>query len=129
MADEFVWTPTPDYIERSHVAQFMRRHKIGDVAELVRRSTADVAWFWGAIAIPIFSGFAAPAVAARLNDGGARVLITADGTLRRGETVPLKRIADEAAAHSPTVAHVIVVRRLGRDVPWTDGRDHWWHEL
>lgn len=245
MADAFVWTPTHDYIERSHVRQFMERHGITDVNELRRRSTADVAWFWGAmveelgieffqpyhsvldssdgmawsrwfvggklnlahncldrhvastraekialvwegedgavreltyrqlleetdrianalkrlgigrgdrvgvflpmipeavasmlacakigaIAIPIFSGYGAEAVATRLQDGTAKVLITADGTLRRGVAVPLKPIADEAVALSPTVEHLIVVRRLGRDIPWQSGRDLWWHEI
>src|SRR5262249_43962828 len=77
----------------------------------------------------IFSGFGAPAVASRLNDCDAKVLVTADGTLRRGHIVPLKSVADEAAALSPTLRHVIVWRRTGREIPWTTGRDLWWHEL
>jgi acetyl-CoA synthetase len=83
----------------------------------------------GAIYIPIFSGYAGAAVAARLGDCGARLLITADGFYRRGGQVPMKETADEAAAASPTVEHVLVVRRLGRAVPWTAGRDLWWDEL
>jgi acetyl-CoA synthetase len=245
MPDDYVWTPTRDYIDRSRVRQFMESRGIGSFAELVHRSTSDVAWFWdamvadlgltffrpydrvlddsrgiawsrwfvggttnlayncldrhvaagrgghtavvwqgedgagrtlsyqelldetarlaaslkrlglgvgdrigvflpmipesvaalmacariGAIAIPIFSGFAAHAVAARLQDGAATALITADATLRRGEAVPLKQVADEAAAASPTLRHMIVVRRLGREVAWSAGRDQWWHEL
>jgi len=83
----------------------------------------------GAIALPIFSGFAAPAVAARLQDAGAKAIITADGFYRRGQVVTMKESADEAVAASPSVEHVIVVRRLGREVPWTDGRDHDYREL
>jgi acetyl-CoA synthetase len=83
----------------------------------------------GAIYIPIFSGYAGAAVATRLGDCGARLLITADGFYRRGGQVPMKETADEAAAASPTVEHVLVVRRLGRAVPWTAGRDVWWDEL
>jgi len=83
----------------------------------------------GAIYVPIFSGFAAPAVATRLADCGAKLLITADGFQRRGQTVEMKRTADAAAALAPGIRHVIVVRRLGAPVPWTEGRDLWWHEV
>jgi acetyl-CoA synthetase len=77
----------------------------------------------GAIALPIFSGFAAPAVAARLDDADAKALITADGFYRRGHQVEMKEAADEAADRSPSVEHVIVVKRLGRETPWNDQRD------
>jgi acetyl-CoA synthetase len=77
----------------------------------------------GAIALPIFSGFAAGAVAARLQDAGAKALVTADGFYRRGQVVAMKEVADEAVESSASVHHVIVVRRLGRDVPWTEDRD------
>jgi acetyl-CoA synthetase len=83
----------------------------------------------GAIVIPIFSGYAAPAVAARLADCEATLLITADGFFRRGKPVEMKRVADEAVAAIPGLRHVIVVRRAGIDVPWTEGRNLWWHEL
>jgi acetyl-CoA synthetase len=83
----------------------------------------------GAIALPIFSGFGAAAVAERLDDCTASALITVDGTLRRGGVLALKPIADQAIAQVPSIRHQIVVSRLGREVPMTPGRDHWWHEL
>jgi len=83
----------------------------------------------GAIQVPIFSGFAAPAVAARLQDSEAKVVITADGSLRRGRELPMKEVVDEALAQSPSVEHVVVWRRLGSDAPMTEGRDVAWDEL
>jgi acetyl-CoA synthetase len=83
----------------------------------------------GAVQVPIFSGFAAPSVAARLQDSEAKVAITADGTLRRGHVHPLKEIMDEALTESPSVEHVLVWPRLGRDdVPMRAGRDLTWDE-
>jgi acetyl-CoA synthetase len=82
-----------------------------------------------AIYTPIFSGYGARAVASRLRDCEASVLVTADGFLRRGSVVPLKETADEALAEAPSVRRQIVVRRLGErrePVPWTEGRDAWW---
>jgi acetyl-CoA synthetase len=84
-----------------------------------------------AIFTPIFSGYGAGAVAARLAHCEASVLVTADGFLRRGSVVRLKEAADAALAETPSVQRVIVVRRLGDragDVRWTDGRDRWWDE-
>jgi acetyl-CoA synthetase len=84
-----------------------------------------------AIYIPIFSGYASPAVASRLNDAGARLLITVDGTLRRGASVRLKETADAAVADAPSVERVLVVGRLNADraeVGWTEGRDRWWSD-
>jgi acetyl-CoA synthetase len=82
----------------------------------------------GAIFTPIFSGYAAPAIAARLVDCDATLLITADGFLRRGAWVDLKTVADAAVAAAPSVRRVIVVPRAGEalHVPWTEGRDEWW---
>jgi len=83
----------------------------------------------GAIALPIFSGFAAPSVAARLQDSDAKALITADGFYRRGQVVAMKESADEAAALAPTVEHVVVVRRLAREIPWNEDRDRDYSDL
>ncbi len=83
----------------------------------------------GALQVPIFSGFAAPAIAARLADAQAKALITCDGSLRRGQVVPMKQIADEALREAPTVAHTVVWRRLGIDAPMVAGRDVWWDEI
>ena len=82
----------------------------------------------GAIYTPCFSGYGAQAVATRLQDCDATVLITADAFTRRGNLIPLKQTADEAVARCPTVQHVIVHRRTGTSIPWTAGRDVWWHE-
>jgi acetyl-CoA synthetase len=80
----------------------------------------------GAIAVPAFSGYGAPALATRLADAGAKVLLTADGVPRRGKTVRMKDVADAAVAQAPSVRHVLVYRRTGAEIPWTDGRDLDW---
>jgi len=83
----------------------------------------------GAVQVPVFSGFAAPSVAGRLQDSGAKVVITADGSLRRGRELPMKQIVDDAAREAPALQHVLVWRRLGRaEVPMTAGRDVFWDE-
>jgi acetyl-CoA synthetase len=85
----------------------------------------------GAIYTPIFSGYAAPAVAARLQDCDASMLITADGFLRRGSVVAMKAVADGAVGQAPSVRRVLVVRRLGErapQTPWNGARDRWWDE-
>jgi acetyl-CoA synthetase len=83
----------------------------------------------GAIYTPCFSGYGAQAVATRLHDCEAKVLLTADAFTRRGHLIPMKQTADEAVAACPTVQRVIVYRRTGADIPWTAGRDLWWHEV
>jgi len=82
----------------------------------------------GGIILPLFSGYGAAAVAERLRDSGAKFLLTADGFYRRGQTVLLKPIADEAVSSSPSVEHVLILKRLGISIPWTQDRDRWWHE-
>ena len=241
---EFVWEPTPEYIERANVTRLMRKHGIADYHQLVERSQDDIEWFWdaviedvgidffkpyetildasagpqwprwfvgatvnltyncvdrhaagaladapaliwegeegatrtltysemgaevnrvanglrslgvgvgdpvgiylpmipeaaiaayacakiGAIYLPIFSGFGAPAIATRLQDSHAKFLITADGFWRRGQKVSMKPVADEAAEAVPHLERVIVFRRFpddecsmaSRDISWTD---------
>ncbi len=77
----------------------------------------------------VFGGFSADSLGGRLQDMGCEVLITQDEAWRRGTTVPLKRTADEAVAEAPTVKKMLVLRRTGGDVPMTEGRDVWWHEV
>jgi len=241
---DFVWEPTPEYIERANVTRLMRRHGIEDYHELVQRSQDDIEWFWdaaiedvgidffepytsildasegpewpkwfvgatvnltyncvdrhaagelaeapaiiwegeegatrtlsyaelgaevnrvanglkalgvgegdpvgiympmipeaaiasyavakiGAIYLPIFSGFGAPAISTRLNDAGAKVLVTADGFWRRGKKVAMKPMADEAVAESPSVEKVVVFRRFPDDDCPMGGRDISWEE-
>ena len=83
----------------------------------------------GAIILPLFSGYGAAAIANRLNDGQAKVMLCADGFYRRGQVVGMKETADQALAESPTVENLVMLRRVGREVPWTHGRDHEWSEL
>ncbi len=83
----------------------------------------------GAVILPLFSGYGAGAVASRLADAGARALITVDGFFRRGRIVPMKQIADSAAARVPSLEHMIVLRRTSVEVGMQPGRDHWWHEI
>jgi len=82
----------------------------------------------GAIVVPIFSGLGAPAIATRLARSGAKVLITADGTYRRGRIIRIKEDVDKAAIEAPDLKKVIVVKRVGGDVPWIEGRDLWWDD-
>ncbi len=236
---EVVWRPYGDYLERSNIARFMRKHAIPDYEELVRRSTGELEWFWdaimedldirwyrpygqvldtsggiewsrwylggktnivlncldkhmqtevrdkpafiwegdggdarsytyaevhawtcrmaralreagiergdvvgiympmipeivfsllaclkvGAIAIPVFSGFGPAPVAARLRDAGAKVLITADGSMRRGRVFPIKKNADEALKSVPSVRKVLVFDHLGLPMALHPSRD------
>lgn len=241
---EFIWEPTPDYIDNANVTRLMRRHGVDDFHDLVRRTQEDIEWYWaaaiedlgiefadpydklldvsdgvafprwftggtinlvhntvdrhaaselaakpaliwegeegavrtltyaelatevnraanglvalgvtkgdavgiympmvpeavvaayacakiGAIYLPIFSGFGAPAIATRLNDSEAKVLITANGFYRRGQRIDMKSTADEALEQSPSVQEVVVFERFedmkapmsARDVSWTD---------
>ncbi len=244
-SDPVVWQPNQDYIENARLTEFMRLHGMADYAELMQRSTQDVAWFteavlqfldiqfyqpysqvvdlskgiawpqwcvggqmnivhncldkyigtateaqpavvWegedgrtrtlsyaelqvqvnqaanalrslglrkgdaigifmpmtpeiavallaiakiGGIILPLFSGYGMEAVASRLADGGAKALFTADGFPRRGRRVNMKAVADLAAAQLPELKHIIVLNHSGLDVPFTQGRDHWWHDL
>lgn len=83
----------------------------------------------GAIVVPIFSGFGPEPAAIRMNDAKVKILITADGGLRRGKKIPIKKLADEAVKNVPGIKHVVVAKRLFEDVSWTEGRDVWFDEL
>ncbi|MGH2693988.1 MAG: AMP-binding protein [Actinomycetota bacterium] len=250
---DFVWEPTSEYIENANVTRLMRRHDIRDYWELVRRSEAEIEWFWraavedlgiefsaryekvlddsggpawpkwfvggrinlthncvdrharsgraaqpaitwegedgevreltyaklaaevnrvanglmelgvtegdavgvympmvpeaviamyaiakvGAIYLPIFSGFGAPAVATRLDDAAAKVLFTADSFYRRGQRVPMKQTADEAVERTGSIEHVVVFQRFAdldvpmgaRDISWGSAFDSQSSEL
>ncbi|MDA8238279.1 MAG: acetate--CoA ligase [Chloroflexi bacterium] len=76
----------------------------------------------------VFGGFSSEALADRINDAGAKVLVTADGGWRRGRKVGLKHHADAAVASTPTIEHVLVVSRLRDGCHMVEGRDHWWGE-
>ncbi len=236
------YIPSPETIERSNVLRFMRKHEVADYEELVRRSTTDPEWFWGAVEkeigvewshpytqvldaskgfawarwfvggklnlghnlldrwlaagradtpaihferedgragtwtyarlaeeanrlcrllrglqvrpgdavavympmvpqavaaviaiakvgavfIPLFSGYGADAVAKRLTDCKAKVLLTADGFRRRGALVEMKKTADAAAAECPAVKHLVMLRLEKSEVPWNKVRDIDW---
>ncbi|HET8712966.1 MAG TPA: acetate--CoA ligase [Gemmatimonadales bacterium] len=83
----------------------------------------------GAVHTVVFGGFSAESLRDRINDAGAKVLVTADGGYRRGAIVPLKQNADDAIAETPSIEHVIVLRRTGQTVTFRTGRDKWWSEL
>src|SRR6516164_10202971 len=83
----------------------------------------------GATHSVVFGGFSADAVADRNNDAKSRVVITADGSWRRGKIVPLKQNVDAALDKSPTVEKCIVFNRCNQQVNMKPGRDRWWHEL
>jgi len=83
----------------------------------------------GAIHTVIFSGFSSMALADRVNNTEAKVVITADGGYRRGKIIPLKEIVDEALKNTPSVEKVIVVKRTGREINIQEGRDVWYHEI
>jgi acetyl-CoA synthetase len=79
----------------------------------------------------VFGGFSAEALSGRINDAEAKLVITADGSYRRGKAMPLKPAVDEALNDTPTIEHVLIVRRLGdaTETAITEGRDVWWHDI
>jgi acetyl-CoA synthetase len=77
----------------------------------------------------VFGGFSAESLRDRINDAGAKVLVTADGGYRRGSIVPLKQNADEALAGTPSIEKSVVLKRTGQTVPMQAGRDLWWNDL
>jgi acetyl-CoA synthetase len=83
----------------------------------------------GAAHSVVFGGFSSDSLRDRINDAEAKLLITCDGSYRAGSVVPLKEMADVSLAETPSIEKVLVVRRTGSDVPWTEGRDIWWHDI
>ncbi len=77
----------------------------------------------------VFAGFGAGALAERINDSGAKLVITADGAFRNGKVVELKKIVDEALESTSTVTTVVVVKRTGTDIQMDEERDIWWHDI
>src|SRR5918994_1580076 len=83
----------------------------------------------GAVHMVVFGGFSADALASRLQDSGAVLVITSDGGYRRGAPSAHKPAVDDAVGRGGAVRNVLVVRRTEQDVEWTEGRDLWWHEV
>ncbi|KAH9028585.1 acetate--CoA ligase [Lactarius pseudohatsudake] len=82
----------------------------------------------GAVHSVVFAGFSAESLRDRINDCKSRVVLTSDEGRRGGKTIATKAIVDSALKQCPHVEHVVVLRRTGNDVAWTQGRDKWWHE-
>jgi len=83
----------------------------------------------GAIHTVVFSGFSAQALADRIDDTQAKVLVTADGGFRRGKLIPLKKTADIALERTPSIDSVVVVKRANAEINMKKGKDFWYHEL
>src|SRR5690606_3268756 len=83
----------------------------------------------GATHSVVFGGFSSSALADRINDAKAEVVVTADGAFRRGQVLPLKPAVDEALTHTPSVRKVIVVRRAENPISMEPGRDEWYHDV
>ena len=83
----------------------------------------------GAMHSIVFGGFSPDALKDRINDSECGVVITADESLRGGRAVPLKANADKACQSTPSIKHMVVVKRTGGDIAWQAGRDVWFHEI
>jgi acetyl-CoA synthetase len=83
----------------------------------------------GAAHSVVFGGFSSDALRDRINDAECKALVTCDGAWRRGQVVPLKSAADVALEETPSIEHVVVVRRTGNDTEMRDGRDHWYEDV
>ena len=82
----------------------------------------------GAISIPIFSGFGGHALASRLDIAEAKILLTADGSIRRGKEYNIKNEADKAVKNVKSLEHIIVYKRLGNEISWNNEKDIWWDD-
>ena len=83
----------------------------------------------GAVHSVVFGGFSVDSLQGRIDDSESKLVITADGSYNNGKVVELKRTVDEALRHCPSVENVIVIKRIGHEVPMEAGRDHWYHEM
>jgi acetyl-CoA synthetase len=83
----------------------------------------------GAIHSVVFGGFSVDSLQGRIEDSESKLVITADGSYQNGKIVELKRTVDEALKRCPSVENVIVIKRVGHEVPMEFSRDHWYHEL
>jgi len=89
----------------------------------------------GAIHSVVFGGFSADSLRSRIDDAGAKLVITADGGWRKGKASALKPAVDQSLSdrhgegEQQSVEHVLVVKRCGNDIDWTEGRDIWWHDV
>lgn len=83
----------------------------------------------GAVIVPIFSGFGPEPTSIRLSDADTKLLITADGSFRRGKRIEIKKLANEAIKQVDSIEKVIVVKRTGHDIDWQENRDLWWDDL
>jgi acetyl-CoA synthetase len=83
----------------------------------------------GAMHSVVFGGFSPGALKARIEDAECKLLVTSDGQFRRGKPAPMKENTDEAVKDTPSIEHVVVVKRTETEVPWTEGRDLWWHDV
>src|SRR5947208_351836 len=100
--------------------QFAKKARIGSIEKyraLDDRSISDP------------DGFSAESLKNRIQDCGSEIVITADGGYRGGRIVPLKQTTDESLKECPGVKTVVVLKRTGKEVPFTSGRDRWWHDV
>jgi acetyl-CoA synthetase len=124
------------YEEVCRLANVLKKHGIqkGDRVTIYMPMVPEAAFAMlacariGAIHSVVFGGFAPDSLASRVQDAEAKMVITADEGLRGGRKVPLKQNTDEALAKCPGVQSVLVVRRTGGGIQWTEGRDYWYHE-
>lgn len=106
--------------------------KKGDVAGLFMPMTPEIVIAFlailkvGGIILPLFSGFGVSSIVTRMNDAGAKVLFTADGTFRRGKFIDMKSIADEAAAQIPTLSTLIIVQNGNQSISIASNQSHVW---
>ena len=83
----------------------------------------------GGVVLPLFSGFGSQAIRNRLDLAEVKAIVTVDGALRRGKTIPMKQVLGKGAKGAKTLRHILTVKYLGNPCKWVEGRDLWWHEL